>query len=119
VNRRVEKNPVRSVVLGWVTAGLLAELVVAVAIALLVPKGGQTAPVAKNVYPREEFRRLVVGKTSLEVLQAVGKPDGTSDVGDRQLWYYDCRTLEPASGKTDRRATLIFRKPLVCEDCYF
>jgi len=61
-----------------------------------------------RVYTRQEFRELVVGKTEAEVIEAVGKPDSTTD-GDGAVWTYRNRTKDPATGETDPRASVHFQ----------
>ena len=51
-------------------------------------------------YPREEFRKLVIGKTKDEVIAVVGKPERTGG-GDDEHWIYDGRTIDTTTGKTD------------------
>jgi hypothetical protein len=68
-----------------------------------------TAPAAKGVYSRQEFRDLVTGKTPDEVLAAVGKPDATTEVPGQTNWTYNKRTKDPVTGKMDLFAVVVFR----------
>jgi hypothetical protein len=73
---------------------------------------------AKRVYTRAEFRVLVLGKTPDEVVRAVGSPDRRSESGVAVFWYYDGRTTNPATSKTDGKAQLIVRDGKVAEVNY-
>lgn len=77
--------------------------------------GGQTSdpPTAaltvKKTWPREEFKEMVTGKKMQEVLDAVGKPDSTSESGQDVYWYYKSKTVDPLTGKTDSSAQVCFK----------
>jgi outer membrane protein assembly factor BamE (lipoprotein component of BamABCDE complex) len=65
---------------------------------------------AGKVYTREEFKKLVMGKSKQEVKDLLGKPDETVDSGgDEVSWCYRRRTTDPDSGKADDSAWVIFR----------
>ncbi|HKB00996.1 MAG TPA: hypothetical protein VKD90_02200 [Gemmataceae bacterium] len=68
-----------------------------------------TGTVTHTPYTREKFRELVIGKTPDEVIAAVGKPDRTVESGTAVFWYYDARTTNPATGKTDKKAQVVIR----------
>jgi hypothetical protein len=55
----------------------------------------------KLVYTRDKFKTLVMGKTTDEVIAAVGQPDGTQERpdGTRTTWHYDNRVTNPATTK--------------------
>jgi DNA repair exonuclease SbcCD ATPase subunit len=57
---------------------------------------------------RDEFRETVVGKTEDQVIQAVGKPDRTSDFGGYSHWYYDGKTKDRFTGKLDNSISIFF-----------
>lgn len=63
---------------------------------------------AKKTYTREEFRKLVVGKTKDEVLAAFGRPDSTREPGDGNSWTYSNVSHDPVSGKADMLTRLHF-----------
>jgi predicted Zn finger-like uncharacterized protein len=65
-------------------------------------------PAGKKTYTRDEFRRLVIGKTPNAVTMAVGKPDDTQNLSASVVWYYDRITTDPATGKADAQAQVIF-----------
>ncbi len=72
--------------------------------------------------PQDDFRSAVLGKTKSEVIQAVGRPDSTSDLGEIlgnnfSYWDYDDKTLDAASGKISS-ATVRFENNVV-EDIMF
>lgn len=68
---------------------------------------------ARKTYTRDQFRDLLVGKTPDEVVKAVGKPDRTHDIAGRIVWHYDGMTTDPATGKPDRTAQVIFEQGVV------
>src|SRR5262245_17321947 len=71
--------------------------------------GTETATVIHTTYTRAKFRELVIGKTPDEVVAAVGKADRTVESGTAVFWYYDARTTDPATGKADKKAQVVFR----------
>lgn len=81
---------------------------------------GRSWPVEpeRKRYTRAEFTKLVVGKTQAEVIQAVGKPDSTSESGGRVWWYYSNTTTDPITGKTDQSIQLVFEDGKVSEVNY-
>lgn len=92
------------------TIVFLALLVVCLAGCQDRPAGnGVAATTTTKTYTRDEFRKLVVGKTPDEVIAAVGRPDSTQDSGRDPTWYYDSRTRDPVSGKIDFHAQVIFQ----------
>jgi len=75
-----------------------------------------------KVLLQDYFRRAVLGKTKQEVIQAVGRPDRTSDWGkigrdNISYWKYDDKTLDAASGKVSS-ASVEFKNNVV-EDVTF
>lgn len=70
-----------------------------------VPSTGQQQ--AKK-YTRDEFTKLVKGKTKDWVLATVGKPDHTSG-SDSDNWFYKNLTTDPVSGKPDFQVMIVFR----------
>ncbi|MEQ8975685.1 MAG: hypothetical protein RIE73_35555 [Coleofasciculus sp. C1-SOL-03] len=75
-----------------------------------------------KVMLQDDFRRAVLGKTKQDVIQAVGRPDSTSDLGEIlgnnvSYWDYDNQTLDAASGKFSS-ATVRFENNVV-EDIRF
>lgn len=80
------------------------------------------SPVAEEesgeVWGREAFRNAVMGKTAAQVQNAVGSPKSTSD-GYRIEWKYQYKTKDPANGKTDFSATLVFEKGVVKDVSFY
>jgi outer membrane protein assembly factor BamE (lipoprotein component of BamABCDE complex) len=70
---------------------------------------GDNGAVAKKTYTREEFRKLVDGKTTDEVKATFGVPVRTTDNGDDVYWYYENLTTDPVTGKVDSSAQVVFR----------
>jgi outer membrane protein assembly factor BamE (lipoprotein component of BamABCDE complex) len=111
-------------IVGLVVGGLvLMLLVVAGVFALLVIPSGNRRPanppaaqskaadteVAKRVYDRPEFEKLVKGKNKSQILNLLGKPEKT-DVGESGTWYYDRITREPVTGKVDESTRIWFNQ---------
>jgi hypothetical protein len=66
----------------------------------------------RPAYPRDEFERLVLGKTETEIRLAVGSSNGKRALGstDRNAELtYRGRTLEPATGQRDTAAVVLIR----------
>ena len=62
---------------------------------------------------RGEFRSLVMWKTEDQVLDAVGKPDTTQELGNMEFWYYRFRTIDPVTNRTDFQAQIVFENGVV------
>ena len=89
----------------WFGLGAGAVAVLLTAVAVFAPP---RPPAGPAVYDRDEFRSLLVGKTEAEVLDLVGRPDSTQDAAAGRAWYYDRRTRDPVTGKTDARVQVLF-----------
>jgi hypothetical protein len=61
------------------------------------------------VYPRPEFSRRVMGKTEAEVIQAVGKPDETSQDNESRYWHFKKRTRDPLTGGEDSDVQVVIK----------
>jgi outer membrane protein assembly factor BamE (lipoprotein component of BamABCDE complex) len=61
----------------------------------------------REVYTRDEFKQLILGKTEDEVLQALGKPRSTSQKENVQYWHYANRTMDPLTKKIDSDAQVV------------
>jgi hypothetical protein len=72
---------------------------------------GEKAKPEKKVFSREEFRRLVLGKTESEVIAAVGRPESTHELGQagRSFWIYHNLTRDPVSGNVDVSTHVTFQ----------
>lgn len=55
----------------------------------------------KKVYSRDEFRKIVQGKTPDEVIVLVGRPEFTEDGEGIMSWFYHGLTRDPYTGKMD------------------
>ena len=75
-------------------------------------KGGM-----RRVYTRDEFRRLVIGKTPDEVTAAVGEPDETLQDGGVARWTYRDR-VTTGPGKGAATPVVIFQDGRVAEVTY-
>jgi hypothetical protein len=63
------------------------------------PVGAAAGTAGRKTYPRDEFEKLVVGKSAKEVTDAVGQPDRKVPAGSREEWLYSSITTTGA--KTD------------------
>ena len=77
-------------------------VVTLIVLSILVLACGCAGSSSVKAIPREEFKRLVEGKTETEVMAAVGTPDETSVGTSWKRLYYSGRTLDPATGKPDK-----------------
>ncbi len=87
--------------------GLAGGLYVAASRVLRPPPPAQ-AP--DPVYPRPEFSRRVMGKTESEVIQAVGKPDDTSEDNNARYWHFKKRTLDPLTQQKDSDVQVVIKQ---------
>lgn len=98
---------------GGVGAVMLAVGLVVTAARTVETRPTQTEP-ANKLYTRDEFRKLLAGKTMEEVLQLIGKPDSTSDTPDRDpMWLYRGITYDPLTKNTDTSVYVYFRRGVV------
>jgi hypothetical protein len=61
-----------------------------------------------DLMTREEFQQAVLGKTQQQVIQAVGRPDSTMNVGF-PAWMYNHRTRDATTGNSDTVAQVLFQ----------
>jgi hypothetical protein len=61
------------------------------------------------VYSRPEFSRLVLGKSEAEVIEAVGRPDETSEDDDARYWHFKKRTLDPVTQEKDTDVQVVIK----------
>jgi hypothetical protein len=64
---------------------------------------------APRVYSRPEFSRLVLGKSEAEVIEAVGRPDETSEDDDARYWHFKNRTLDPLTREKDEEVQVVIK----------
>jgi predicted Zn finger-like uncharacterized protein len=67
-------------------------------------------PPARRTYTRDEFRKLVIGKTPEQVIAAVGQPDSKRELGGAVFWVYRDMTIDPVSKKLDLSINVNFEK---------
>ena len=92
---------------GFTSGVLVAGALTASVMFLYWQQGHDTQAQAGNpptVYLREEFASSIFGKSEDQVLDAVGKPDTTSEDAQATYWHYRRRTRNPATGSTDSDA---------------
>jgi hypothetical protein len=65
------------------------------------------------VYSRDDFASSVLGKTEAEVLDAVGKPDATSEDNEATYWHYRKRTKDLSTGRIDSDVQVVFQNGTV------
>lgn len=65
------------------------------------PTNGAKSGSAKKTYTRDEFKAMVMGKTEKEVIEAVGRPNSTSDEKNGEsTWHYWDKVINPTTEKT-------------------
>lgn len=85
-------------------SGLVLGGVVGCVVGFQLGKPGSATATSGKVYSRDEFSKLVVGKTPAEVIAVLGKPDSTQERSNESgspTWYFYSRTRDPATGKVD------------------
>jgi hypothetical protein len=67
--------------------------------------------------PRDKFLELVRGQRDAQVLARVGRPDATNDYAGSMgvNWIYLKKSADPATGKVDEVATLVFQNGVVTQ----
>lgn len=64
---------------------------------------------ARPVFTRPEFTRRVMDRTEAEVIQAVGKPDETTDDNDAKYWHFKKRTRDPLTRAEDSDVQVVIK----------
>ena len=59
------------------------------------------ATTTAKVYTRDELRAMLMGKTTGEVIAAIGRPHNTLDTGNSSRWDYRHISHDPVTGKAD------------------
>ncbi|VTR92147.1 unnamed protein product [Gemmata massiliana] len=67
----------------------------------------------KKVYSREDFDRLVVGKSREDVVSAAGTPDSVVEKGGETIWHYKGITRDTATNTIDDTTQVILEGGLV------
>jgi hypothetical protein len=68
------------------------------------------AAVTPTVYLRDDFTASVLGKSEDQVIEAVGKPDLTSEDAQATYWHYRSRTKNPMTGRIDSDVQVVFER---------
>ena len=66
-------------------------------------------PRPRPVYARGEFSRRVLGKSEEEVIEAVGRPDETTEDDDARYWHFKNRTLDPLTQEKDTDVQVVIK----------
>jgi outer membrane protein assembly factor BamE (lipoprotein component of BamABCDE complex) len=94
--------------------GLVAAAVLAAGAAFMYWQGRSEvqaqAASAPTVYLRDDFTASVLGKSEDQVLEAVGKPDLTSEDAQATYWHYRSRTRNPTTGRIDSDVQVVFER---------
>ena len=61
------------------------------------------------IYSRPQFSRLVLGKSEAEVIEAVGRPDETTEDDDARYWHFKKRTLDPLTQEKDTDVQVVIK----------
>jgi hypothetical protein len=110
---------------GVMLLGCLGYLVMGRAAVAPAPPAATVVPgpvngAMKKTYTRDEFKKLVIGKTMEEVKALLGAPDRTRDAaGGIVRWHYNQRTIDPVNGKPDILAEVNFGLNGVVESVNF
>jgi hypothetical protein len=106
-------------IFGFVLGSLLT---LAVGIGLYFALAGYFRPAPANahepVFTRPEFSRRVMGKSETEVVEAVGKPDETSEDAHSRYWHFKGRTRDPLTQEKDSDVQLVFKSGKVANVNY-
>ena len=95
---------------------LISGCVVAVVFWATERTAAPTTPVAPaKTYTRDEFRKLVLGKTPQQVIELLGKPESTGDdkEGKPSHYLYDKITYDTTTQKPDGRIGIWFERGVV------
>jgi hypothetical protein len=66
-------------------------------------------PRPPRVYTRAEFSRRVLGKSEEEVIDAVGRPNETSEDDDARYWHFKNRTFDPMTQQKDTDVQVVIK----------
>jgi hypothetical protein len=69
-------------------------------------EGTTTGAKAQKTYSRDEFERLVKGKSADEVIRLLGRPEQTARSEPWELWVYPNITYDSVTGKRDRSVSV-------------
>jgi outer membrane protein assembly factor BamE (lipoprotein component of BamABCDE complex) len=74
--------------------------------------GGTSTTAGRKQMSRDDFEKLVKGKTANEVIAAVGQPDQKLPVSFKteENWMYIGATVDPSTNKPDLKATVTVDK---------
>ena len=61
-----------------------------------------------TVMTRSELKTAIVGKSKETVIQIIGKPEQTQDMGGMELWYYSGITYDPITENYDNMIQIMF-----------
>jgi hypothetical protein len=104
------------------SGGFMKKLLLAFALVALSGLSGCDQPgkapapaVAHQPVSREEFTRSVMGKPDSVIMAEYGKPYLDNDYAEQLgiLWVYRNLTFDPATGKQDQFATIVFEHGVV------
>lgn len=70
------------------------------AFSFTIPQSLRPDTTAKT-YSRDDFKKLIIGKTMDEVKELLGKPYGTSSNNGQPMWFYSELVYDPESGQLD------------------
>jgi hypothetical protein len=63
----------------------------------------------ERVLTRPEFSRQVMGRSEKEVVEAVGRPDETSEDAQTHYWHFKRRTRDPLTKERDLDVQVVFK----------
>jgi hypothetical protein len=63
-----------------------------------------------SIYSRDDFKALILGKTSNQIILLLGRPNQTQETGSRvMLWYYNEITVDQYSERIDDLVQIYFQ----------
>lgn len=70
--------------------------------------GAEATTSSSRHMSRDEFKKATEGRTKSQILQVLGRPSQTQDLGGMQMWYYNDLTVDPVTGRADSMAQIMF-----------
>jgi hypothetical protein len=71
-------------------------------------------PATNRLFTRDEFRGFI-GATPDDVMASVGPPEFRTEQGNRTTWHFKNKSRDPATGKIDPVAKVVFEGGVVIE----
>jgi hypothetical protein len=72
-----------------------------------IEKSREVDPKTGLMY-RDSFTKAVIKQSKYQVIQAVGRPNRTKDLGQYSHWHYDKKTIDRITRKVDSSISIVF-----------